>query len=116
MAAHRILFVEDDRQLREIFVEILGDAGYQVTAAHDGTAGWAAVQAAHPMFDLVITDNRMPGMTGDELITAIRGAHPALPILCMSGAEREVQAGVALLYKPFLPEALLAAVKAALAR
>ena len=116
MAAPRILFVEDDRQLREIFVEILDEAGYHVTAAHDGTAGWAAAQAADPMFDLVITDNRMPGMTGDQLIAAIRKTHPTVPIVCMSGAEREVQPGVALLYKPFLPDALLAAVKAALAR
>ena len=71
-----------------------------------------ALMAAEPV-DLLITDQRMPAMTGLELVQRAREAHPALPcLLCTGYTEesqlREAMAGdqVAVLYKPWAPRAL----------
>jgi CheY-like chemotaxis protein len=57
-----ILVADDEPGVRESLVEILRDAGYEVQAAADGTAAFAALDARD--FGLVITDIRMPGAAG----------------------------------------------------
>lgn len=79
----RILVVDDDHDIRQLCVELLADSGYEVEAAKDGAAGWDALQADR--YDLVITDNKMPRMTGIEMIAKLRDAKMKLPIIMATG-------------------------------
>jgi two-component system phosphate regulon response regulator PhoB len=71
----RLMFVEDDAKLMSIVQHRLTNAGYEVRVAGDGRAALALLQQAPA--DIVITDWKMPHMTGIELCRAIR-AHPVL--------------------------------------
>ena len=80
---NRILVVNDDGDARQLSVEVLADSGYDVEAVKDGDAGWEALQAN--TYDLVITDNKMPKMTGIEMIEKLRSAGLAVPVIMASG-------------------------------
>ena len=75
----RILVVEDDPMIRRLNIEVLMYSGYQVDAAEDGAAAWVALQQEH--YDLIVTDNDMPNMTGVELLLSLHEAHLALPVV-----------------------------------
>jgi DNA-binding response OmpR family regulator len=75
----RILVVDDERESRQLSVAVLGGSGYDVEAVKDGAAGWEALQARS--YDLIITDNKMPRMTGLEMIGKLRSARMALPVI-----------------------------------
>jgi DNA-binding response OmpR family regulator len=60
-------------------VNVLIDAGYDVESARDGAAGWETLQAKQ--YDLVITDNHMPRLTGMEMIAKLRSAHMSIAII-----------------------------------
>jgi DNA-binding response OmpR family regulator len=81
--AHRILVVEDDEFIRQLTTQSLGLCGYQVTAAEDGLAGWHALNA--DAFDLMITDNNMPRLTGIGLLKKLRAARMGLPVIMATG-------------------------------
>jgi acetyltransferase-like isoleucine patch superfamily enzyme/CheY-like chemotaxis protein len=76
---HRILVVEDDRNLRQINAMVLVHSGYAVDMAEDGAAAWEALQANR--YDLMITDNHMPRLTGLELLKELRSAGMGLPVI-----------------------------------
>jgi CheY-like chemotaxis protein len=78
-----ILLVDDSRDGRLVRRSLLEELGYQVQTAHDGVEGLALFQASH--FDLVVTDYRMPRMTGVELIGCIRQTNPNARIILISG-------------------------------
>jgi two-component system chemotaxis response regulator CheY len=80
----RILVVDDSRDVRRVKVDLLIDAGYDVEDARDGADGWEALQDRH--FDLVITDNSMPRMTGVEMIEKLRSARMTIPVIMATGA------------------------------
>jgi DNA-binding response OmpR family regulator len=75
----RILVVDDDPDTRQLSVDVLVSSEYEVDAAIDGTAGWEALRARH--YDLIITDNKMPRMTGVELIEKLRYTRVGLPVI-----------------------------------
>jgi DNA-binding response OmpR family regulator len=77
--SHHILVVDDDSDTRQLSVDILVGSGYDVEDAKDGAAGWEALQANN--YDLVVTDNKMPRMTGIEMIAELRSAHMAVPVI-----------------------------------
>ncbi len=112
----RILVVEDDPAIRRINTEVLVYSGYQVDAAEDGAAAWDALQLNN--YDLVITDNHMPKVTGIELIKKLQDARVDLPVIMATGAlpdeefnrYRWLQPNMILL-KPYSFDELLAAVK-----
>ena len=79
----RILVVDDDRDARQLTVDVLTSSGYEVEGVKDGAAGWAALQARH--YDLIITDNRMPRMKGIEMIAKLRAASMTLPVIMATG-------------------------------
>jgi len=91
----------------------LEQAGYTVKQALHGRAALAHLDADCP--DLLITDNRMPDLSGDALIAEARVRFPELRILRLSGGGDDGQAGVATLYKPFDPDELLGVVRELLA-
>ena len=65
-----ILVIDDDKLIREGLSALLKSAGQAVIEAADGKEGLAAAQANKP--DLIVTDLRMPNMSGQEMIEAIR--------------------------------------------
>ena len=111
----RILVVEDDIFIRQLSAESLGLCGYQVDAAEDGAVAWDALQLNS--YDLVITDNRMPKLSGVELLKKLRAARMALPVIMATGTlpthEFTRYPGlqpVATLIKPYTIEQLLGTV------
>ena len=110
MSQH-ILVVDDHRGVRDALRFMLEDAGYRVTTAADGQQALEHVTALQP--DVVLTDLRMPVMSGTELRTRLLARTPALPVVLMSEdpaiATLAVEHGASgYLAKPFEPEALLA--------
>jgi YesN/AraC family two-component response regulator len=61
----------------------LVDCGFDVEEARDGADGWEALQTGH--YDLVITDNTMPRMTGVEMIEKLRSARMTVPVIMATG-------------------------------
>ena len=82
----RALLVEDNDDLRECLSDSLEREGYSVKTARDGVEGLALVAAS--TFDVIITDNAMPNMSGIEMIGAVRRAllNSSTPILIITGA------------------------------
>jgi CheY-like chemotaxis protein len=80
-----ILCVDDSQNMLIICKAILEAGGYAVFTASDGHAGLAALRL-HPI-DLVVIDNRMPGMTGAELAQEIKRAYKDLPVLMFSDSD-----------------------------
>jgi two-component system alkaline phosphatase synthesis response regulator PhoP len=78
----KILVVDDEPLIRQLNADILADAGFRVDTAGDGAAAWDALQICG--YDLVITDNQMPKVSGVELIEKIRVAGLVLPIIMAS--------------------------------
>ena len=112
----RILVVDDDNHTAQLSLEVLTGAGYDVEAVKDGAAGWDALQAK--TYDLIITDNKMPKMTGMEMIEKLRAARMAVPVLmataCVPTHEIDCKPWLkpdATLQRPFSNNALLAAVE-----
>jgi signal transduction histidine kinase len=79
----RILFVEDEKQNRDVYAAILAQEGHQAFFAANGDE---ALRLLHEQdVDLMITDLSMPGMSGWELVAAVRVVRPGLPIAIVSG-------------------------------
>lgn len=78
----RILVVDDDHSLRRVIQVQLEQAGYQVAAAEDGSSALAVMEGSPQ--DLVITDLRMTGMSGLELLKRIRAEYPEVIVLLMT--------------------------------
>jgi CheY-like chemotaxis protein len=79
----RILVVDDDHIVRQANLDLLASAGYEVDGAKDGAEGWDALQVKH--YDLVLTDNSMPRMTGIELIEKLRSSSQTVPVIMATG-------------------------------
>jgi len=114
----RILLVDDDNSLREVVQFILTDAGHEVLPAADGPAGLELL-AREP--DLVITDIRMPGMDGMEVLRRVRETRAAPPVIMLTAhgtVEQAVEAmqlgAFTYLLKPFAREELKLTVEKAL--
>jgi CheY-like chemotaxis protein len=104
-----LLVVDDEPLVRHLLLVILRDS-YRVVLAADGRQALAVFDEVGQEIAAVVTDVRMPEMDGVELARALRRRDHAPPILFVSGfgGKRDVPGPV--LSKPFLPEALLAAV------
>ena len=112
----RILVVDDDPDTRQLSVDVLVSSDFEVLATVDGADAWAALRAKH--FDLVITDNKMPRMTGIELIEKLRYTRLPLPVIMATSQlptlEFERKPWLlpdASLQRPFSNDDLLATVK-----
>lgn len=79
----KVLVVDDDPFFRELLTDLLEPVGYDVWTAHDGLAGLDALY--NGPFDLILTDYRMPGMTGIEMAAFIRRSDPVTPIILITG-------------------------------
>ena len=82
MSRKRILVVDDDESLRWVTQAQLQQSGYEVTAEADGNAALESMRQAPP--DLVITDLKMPGMSGLELLRKIRADYPGIIVIMVT--------------------------------
>ncbi len=85
----KILFVDDEKPLVQFSKEILEYLGYEVIAKTDSIKALEAFQQTPDFFDLVITDQTMPTMTGLDLAKKILTARPDLPIVLCTGFSTE---------------------------
>ena len=117
----RILVVDDDIGTVNALRAHLASSGYQVVTAKDAYQALSVIEAstqgAEPI-DLMVTDFKMPGMTGLELIQSARKADPSLPAILMTAygddslRRRATGEGCCrYLDKPFSPERLLSEIK-----
>ncbi|MDB5827570.1 MAG: histidine kinase [Variovorax sp.] len=81
----QILVVDDEESLVRLTSDMLNDLGYVVVGFTSPLEALAAFRAHPDRFDAMVTDERMPGMTGEMLIRAVRAIHPAIPVLLVSG-------------------------------
>ena len=79
----RILVVDDEPIILETMSAILESRGYAVRTAHDGFAGLATLRETLP--DMIISDLRMPNMSGFEFLSIVRRRFPHIPIIVISG-------------------------------
>ena len=82
MSGH-ILIVEDRQSLRRMLERALAGEGHRVTAVQDGEA--AVDHLEQTGFDLVLTDLKLPGITGLEVLAASRRSQPATPVVVLTG-------------------------------
>lgn len=113
MEQRHILVVEDEPLIAMVFEDTLLDSGFRVTVTGDGREALAADETDPA--DAVVTDLRMPGMGGRELILRLRERRPGLPVLVVSGWPAEAgnlseDKSTAFLLKPVSPGTLAAQV------
>jgi PAS domain S-box-containing protein len=116
-----ILLVEDEPMVRDLFRDILVEAGYRVLEAPNGAEALDLV-ARHPEpIDLMVTDVIMPGMGGGELVRRMAEVRPEVKVLYVSGYNDDVlvrrgviEAGVSFLQKPCMPDELTSLVRSIL--
>jgi CheY-like chemotaxis protein len=121
-AAATVLVADDQEILRRLICKTLETAGFRVLSAQDGTEAMNLFRTAEPAVDLLVTDYRMPGMTGLELARECCNLNEELSVLYISGSEPgdDLQAELAagrrrFLAKPFRQSDLLRSAKAILA-
>lgn len=79
----RILILDDDPDFTSLMTDIFKQSNYETVPYLDPKAALAALTTES--FDMLVTDHRMPGMTGEVLVRELRKTHPALPIVVVSG-------------------------------
>ena len=115
MAGERILFVDDEEQIRKLLSTWLTRHGYEVTVANDGWEALKAIRTKAP--DLVITDVNMPNMNGLELTRRLRADHRTarIPVIMLSARKQadDVLTGYAEGADEYIPKPVEMAVLAA---
>ena len=81
--SYRILFIDDDENIRAMAHLLLEAQGYKVLTAADGFEGLAALKQSLP--DVIISDLRMPNMNGFEFLSVVRRRFPHIPAIAISG-------------------------------
>ena len=106
MAKREILIVDDNPNMATLLSEMLEVLDLQSRVTNDGESALNLLDGEE--FALVITDLKMPRMSGTELLSAIKGRHPNIPVIVISGynvgsTEGQVVEGLAngFIHKPF---------------
>ena len=81
----RVMVVDDEEPLLELTTHALLEWGYEPAGFGSARAALEAFRARPDDFDVLLTDLRMPGMSGDALIREVRGVRPLLPVILISG-------------------------------
>lgn len=86
----KILIVEDDYFIRDIYTRVFIAAGYSIDSAEDGAEGWTKAQTGG--YDLILLDIMMPKMTGIDVLRKVRGPTSpikTLPVLLITNLGQE---------------------------
>lgn len=78
-----ILIIDDEKNIREGLGSALELDGYNIRLAENGEQGLKFIEKGD--IDLVITDLRMPGMSGEQVIAKVKGESPAIPVIVLTG-------------------------------
>ena len=112
-----VLLVDDDTNVRKLIELLLREEGYKLTVCKNGREALQLFEARHAELTLGIVDMIMPGLSGLELIKAIRQVDPKFPVIIISGySDREVTPEIAataptlFLQKPFQIDQLTKAI------
>ena len=117
LPAFTILVVDDDETVRTVISRMLRTEGFAVVTARDGLEALQLVNRSTDPISLLVSDLKMPRMTGRELAERLSGRTPAIPMLFISGHPTEVLAGALpgpVLMKPFAINDLVSTVYALL--
>jgi len=113
-----VLVVDDEESILKALKAILADEGCLIRTCSDGETALALVEQEH--FDVIISDIRMPGMSGLELLTLLHSEYPGTPVILISGyADLETAVAAVkehafdFVMKPFHPEHIIASVRKA---
>jgi CheY-like chemotaxis protein len=114
-APRRVLVVDDEALVRRMLSLFLTRAGFAPVAVESGSAALDLLRAGEA-FELLITDQSMPGMTGCELIGEVVQLRPGLPVLLVTGYDmigglEQLPADVPVLRKPAERAAFLSQVR-----
>jgi len=99
----KIILVDDNAVVRDMLVDLVASLGYSADAAESGEEALAMFDRGQ--YDFVLTDLLMPGMTGWDVLEAVRQRDPQMPVIIITGSPvvgdvRAAQPGVAVLKKP----------------
>lgn len=121
MTQQSVLVIDDEDAVRGVLTRMLQASGYATTAAPDAATALACFDAGQ-RFDLVICDQRMPAMSGNECLQHIWDIVPDQRVLRVAGASQDSEEAVQalgrqtpVLIKPFSMQQLLESVRAAIA-
>ena len=78
----RILIIEDDEEMRSLLKEFLDEEGYKTDSVDNGSEAYRRLIKED--FDLIITDIRMPGLTGLDILPGVRKLQPEAPIIVIT--------------------------------
>lgn len=116
-----ILIVEDESEIRQYITQLLREEGYIVSGVESGAEALKFLESRTP--NLIILDLNLPDISGEGVCREIRKEHPMLPIIMLTARDgvtdkvNGFQAGADdYINKPFIPEELIARVKARLRR
>jgi DNA-binding response OmpR family regulator len=111
-----VLIVDDDEVIRSLLRLTLPDEGYDLVEAEDGDQALQITDADQPA--LVLLDWRMPGISGKDVLTALKQRHPDVPVIVLTAepeanvrAQAESLGADVFISKPFSPLQLLATVE-----
>jgi DNA-binding NtrC family response regulator len=90
-----MLLVDDEEDVLNMLKEMSEHLGYRVTAVSDSTEAYALFQSRPEDFDLVVTDQTMPGLTGTVLAQKIFSLKPGMPIIICTGFSETLTNGKA---------------------
>jgi PAS domain S-box-containing protein len=117
-AGASVLLVEDEDAVRKVMLRQLNRAGYRIREAASPLEALRVFTADPHVFDVLLTDVVMPGMSGTQLASRLRELRPDLPVLFMSGyttgpapGGHELPSDCSLLHKPFDRSTLLTALR-----
>ena len=120
--SERILFVDDETMLAGIGQQMLKRLGYDVVARTSPIEALELFKAKPEHFDLVVTDQTMPGMTGDALAREMMRIRPGLPVIICTGYSQSIDERKAFemgirgfVMKPILINRIAVAIRKALA-
>jgi CheY-like chemotaxis protein len=118
-----VLLVEDEAMVRDLLVEALTSAGFQVTSAKHGQEALRLLGENHVTVDILVTDVVMPGLAGPELAARVLEKRPGIPVLYISGYTSDelgpratLEPWESFLQKPFSPASLIRKIRTALER
>ncbi len=113
----RVLIVEDEKRLAEALTEIMREQHYVVDAVYDGEDGLA--YALSVQYDVIVLDVMLPGRNGFDMVRALRASKVATPVLLLTARDELTDKVTGLdcgaddyMTKPFVPEELLARIRA----
>jgi len=78
----RILIIEDDEEMRSLLKDFFEEEGFEIDSVSNGSDAFRIL--VRELFDLVITDHRMPGLTGLDILPGIKKLQPETPIIVIT--------------------------------